>query len=43
MYKCAKCKKEIKALEAKFTRCPSCGWRVVFKARQPIAKEVGTD
>lgn len=43
MYRCTKCKKEVKAPDPKFTRCPHCGWRVLNKARQPIAKDVSTD
>jgi len=43
MYVCAKCKKEVEQLEPKFTRCPFCGSRQVYKMRQPIAKEVSTD
>ncbi len=43
MYRCGKCKKEIKSVDTKFTRCPHCGWRILYKGRLPIAKEVGTD
>ncbi len=43
MYRCGKSKKEIKSLDTKFTRCPHCGWRVLYKARLPIAKDVSTD
>ncbi|VVB57989.1 DNA-directed RNA polymerase subunit P [Candidatus Anstonella stagnisolia] len=43
MYTCAKCKKEIQKLDTKFTRCPSCGHRILYKQRQPIAKDVSTD
>ena len=43
MYKCRKCKKDVKQLDTKFVRCPYCGSRVLYKMRQPIAKDIGTD
>ena len=43
MYRCAKCKKDVKTLDTKFTRCPHCGNRVLFKDREPVAREVSTD
>jgi DNA-directed RNA polymerase subunit RPC12/RpoP len=43
MYKCGKCKKIIKSLDEKFVRCPECGYRILFKERPPVAKEVSTD
>lgn len=30
-YVCLHCKKEIKALEKNFVRCPYCGYRVLAK------------
>ena len=42
MYRCGKCKKEIKTLDAKFVRCPYCGWRILYKGRQPVARELET-
>jgi len=43
MYICQKCKKDIKELDSKFVRCPYCGWRVLYKGRVPVAKEVKTN
>ena len=45
MYVCPnpKCKKHIKGLETKFVRCPHCGSRILYKDRQPVAKEIKTD
>ncbi|MEM3031071.1 MAG: DNA-directed RNA polymerase subunit P [Candidatus Micrarchaeia archaeon] len=43
MYRCWKCKKEVKELDPNFVRCPYCACRVLFKTRPPIAKEVKTD
>ncbi|MCX8197904.1 MAG: DNA-directed RNA polymerase subunit P [Candidatus Micrarchaeota archaeon] len=45
MYICSnrKCNKKIESLDSKFTRCPHCGHRVLYKVRQPIAREVSTD
>ncbi|VVB99992.1 DNA-directed RNA polymerase subunit P [uncultured archaeon] len=43
MYVCSKCKKDIASLDTKFTRCPYCGHRILYKKREPVAKEVTTD
>jgi len=43
MYVCWKCNKDVKKLETKFVCCPYCGCRVLFKKREPVAKEVSTD
>ncbi|MCX6770102.1 MAG: DNA-directed RNA polymerase subunit P [Candidatus Micrarchaeota archaeon] len=43
MYACPKCKKRIENLEAKTTRCPYCANRVIYKIREPVAREVSTD
>ncbi len=43
MYSCPKCKKKIASIDGKFTRCPHCGNRVMFKDREPVAREVSTD
>ncbi|MFH0817138.1 MAG: DNA-directed RNA polymerase subunit P [Candidatus Micrarchaeota archaeon] len=40
MYHCWKCRKEVKELDPVFVRCPYCGCRVLFKQRQPIARDV---
>jgi DNA-directed RNA polymerase subunit RPC12/RpoP len=43
MYSCPKCKKKMPSIDGKFTRCPHCGNRVLFKDREPVAREVSTD
>ncbi len=43
MYACSKCKKKIEKLDTKFTRCPYCGNRVLYKTREPVARDVSTD
>ena len=40
MYICWRCKKDVKKLDQAFIRCPYCACRVLFKARQPIAREI---
>jgi len=43
MYSCPKCKKKIESLDTKSTRCPHCAHRVLYKVREPLAREVSTD
>ncbi len=45
MYVCSnpKCKKTIERFDTKFIRCPHCGHRVLYKKREPVAREVSTD
>ena len=43
MYVCPKCKKKIEHVETKSVRCPYCANRVLYKAREPVAREVPTD
>ena len=44
MYICGRCGKEVKNIEeGKFVRCPYCGYRIVYKTRAPLAREVSTD
>jgi DNA-directed RNA polymerase subunit RPC12/RpoP len=40
MYKCAKCGAFFEELPAQTVRCPACSYKIVFKQRDPIAKEV---
>lgn len=40
MYKCAKCGKVFDDLPDRVVRCPSCAYKVVFRVRDPIAKNV---
>ena len=35
MYICSKCKKKVESIDGKFTRCPHCGHRILFKDREP--------
>lgn len=40
-YKCGDCGKILENLDLTMpVRCPYCGYRVMFKHRQPIAKKV---
>lgn len=45
MYVCSnpKCAKRIDSIDTKFIRCPHCGHRVLYKSRQPLARDVSTD
>jgi len=43
MYMCGKCGKDIKMLDPKFTRCPYCGNRTLYKKRGAVAREISTD
>ena len=40
MYKCLQCGKEVAVLYQSSIRCPSCGFKVFLKARDPITKTV---
>ncbi|MEM3400136.1 MAG: DNA-directed RNA polymerase subunit P [Candidatus Micrarchaeia archaeon] len=40
---CWKCRERIERLDSDYVHCPHCGCRVLFKERQPIAKDVKTD
>jgi len=31
------------SIDGKFTRCPHCGHRILFKDREPVARDVKTD
>jgi DNA-directed RNA polymerase subunit RPC12/RpoP len=42
-YRCAKCGTEVTNVSEGLVRCPSCGHRILYKTRDPIAKEVKTD
>ncbi len=43
MYVCPTCKKDINSLDTKFTRCPHCGYKILYKKREPVSREVSTD
>lgn len=43
MYACPKCKKRIESLDTKGIRFPYCAHRVLYKVREPVAREVPTD
>ncbi|MFH1285720.1 MAG: DNA-directed RNA polymerase subunit P [Candidatus Micrarchaeota archaeon] len=40
MYRCWKCKKDIKELDPSFVHCPFCACRVLYKMRPPVAREI---
>jgi len=42
-YKCASCKKEVQSIAEGLVRCPSCGHRILYKLRDPVAKTVKVD
>lgn len=39
-YKCGKCGATVDLLTGAFVRCPMCANKVLYKTRQPVAKEV---
>lgn len=41
MYKCAKCKKDVKLEKGDSVRCPYCGYKIFFKNREKVVKKVG--
>ena len=43
VYKCANCGKEVTTIAEGMVRCPSCGYRVLYKLRDPIAKTIKVD
>jgi len=40
MYKCAKCRKEVKLEKNDPVRCPYCGYKIFFKIREKVLKKV---
>lgn len=42
-YKCAKCGTEVQNVYEGLVRCPSCGYRILYKLREPISKTVKAD
>ena len=40
MYKCAKCGAVVQDLAVGVIRCSSCGYKVLFKLREPITKTI---
>ncbi|MBR9707647.1 MAG: DNA-directed RNA polymerase subunit P [Candidatus Diapherotrites archaeon] len=40
MYVCSNCRRDIDALQENRVRCPHCGYRLLFKRRPPVVKEV---
>ncbi len=39
-YRCAKCGTEVTNVAEGLVRCPSCGYRILYKTREPISKTV---
>ncbi len=42
-YRCAKCGVEVQNVYEGLVRCSSCGHRILYKVRDPIAKTVKAD
>jgi len=42
-YRCAKCGIAVVSIEEGMVRCPSCGHRILYKTRDPIAKTLKVD
>jgi len=42
-YKCAKCGTELNNITEGLIRCPSCGYRIIYKTREPTSKKVKVD
>ena len=40
MYKCAKCGTVVAELTVGVVRCSNCGYKVLFKVRDPVTKTV---
>lgn len=43
VYKCAKCGTEVQNVQEGLVRCPSCGYRILYKKREALAKVVKAD
>ncbi len=39
-YKCGKCGTEVSSVEEGLVRCPNCGFRIIYKTREPISKTI---
>ncbi len=42
-YRCGKCGTTVKSVEEGMVRCPSCGYRIIYKTREPVAKTIKAD
>lgn len=40
MYKCAKCGEVFDKLPKRVIRCPKCAYKVLFKTREPVTKQI---
>jgi DNA-directed RNA polymerase subunit RPC12/RpoP len=40
MYKCAKCGETFNKLPEGMIRCPSCAWKILYKTRAGVAKNI---
>lgn len=40
MYRCAKCGEEFASLPKGVIRCPRCAYKVLFKVRDPVTKQI---
>ncbi len=42
-YKCGKCGTKVTTIEEGMVRCPSCGYRIIYKTRESLAKTIKVD
>ena len=42
-YACGKCGTEVASVAEGMVRCPSCGYRILYKKRESVAKTVKVD
>ncbi|MBI4210675.1 MAG: DNA-directed RNA polymerase subunit P [Candidatus Diapherotrites archaeon] len=40
MYRCLQCQKEVNSIIIGAVRCPSCGYKIFTKVRDPLTKTV---
>jgi len=40
MYRCGKCGEVFESLAVGVIRCPQCAYKVLYKGRDPISKEI---
>ncbi|MCX6801262.1 MAG: DNA-directed RNA polymerase subunit P [Candidatus Diapherotrites archaeon] len=39
-FRCVKCGAEVMSVVEGTVRCPKCGYRILYKTREPISKEL---
>lgn len=40
MYRCGKCNQTFEKLQDNLVRCPKCAYKVLYKVREPVVKEI---